>query len=341
VGNADREAIHSLVERLQKEGHHFAFFQAVYLLEQYCSSVGKIAHVGEQGPANIECIRFRPDVSMAFPLSDIVSVEKTDVGGSAAPRFMVTTSFFGLYGSNSPLPDFYAEEILQADYDETNVRDFLDLFHHRLLSLLYRCWLKYHYHIQFLPNGEDDFSRRIFSLAGMGTSGLKEQLKIPAVRLLRYVGLFMQQNRSASGLECLLSDYFNGIPVNIEQCVGRWVKISVEDQSFLGKNNSQLGAKVTIGEMVFDRSGKFRITINVTNYQEFKRFLPNGDYFLSVKEIASAYLPAPLDFEVELILSGSEVPKLDLGSGDAQLGWTGWLTSETLEEDVSVIFQAN
>ena len=341
MADADRETSHPIIQRMLKEGHRFAFFQAVYLLEQYCSSMGKIAHVGEQGPASNECIRFKPDVSLAFPLSDIVSIEKTKIEGSAIPRFIVTTSFLGLYGSNSPMPDFYAEEILHTDSEETNVRDFLDIFHHRLISLLYRCWLKYRYYIQYLPGGEDEFSSRVFSFIGMGTPGLKEQLKIPAVNLLRYVGLFMQQNRSASGLECLLSDYFNGIPVSIEQCVGRWVKISKEDQAFLGKNNSQLGAKITIGEMVFDRSGKFRITVKVTNYQKFKRFLPNGDHFRSVKEIVSAYLPAPLDYEIELILPGSEVPKMDLGSEDAMLGWAGWLISEMPEEDFSVIFQAN
>lgn len=341
MANANRETDHPIIQRMLKEGHRFAFFQAVYLLEQYCSSIGKIAHVGEQGPASNECIRFKPDASLAFPLSDIVSIEKTEIEGSSVPRFNMITSFLGLYGSNSPMPDFYAEDILQADYEESNVRDFLDIFHHRLISLLYRCWLKYRYHIQYLPNGEDEFSRRVFSLIGMGTPGLRDQLKIPAVNLLRYAGLFMQENRSASGLERLLSDYFDGIPVNIEQCIGRWVKISIEDQASLGKNNSQLGAKISIGEMVFDRSGKFRITIKVPNYQMFKRFLPNGDYFRSVKEIVSAYLPAPLDYEIELVLPKDEVPKLDLSSGEAILGWAGWLISETPEEDFSVIFQAN
>ncbi len=341
MADADRKTEHPIIQKILKEGHRFTFFQAVYILEKYCSSIGKIANVGRQGPASNECIRFKPDVSLAFPISDIVSIEKTEAEDGYTPKFIMTTSFLGLYGSNSPLPDFYAEDILQADPEETNVRDFLDIFHHRLISLFYRCWLKYRYYIQYLPNGEDEFSKQIFSLIGMGMPELREQLGIPAVNLLRYVGLFTQQNRSASGLERLLSDYFDGIPVNIEQCIGRWVKISIEDQTFLGKSNSQLGTKISIGEIVFDRSGKFRITIKIPNYQTFKRFLPNGDYFQSIREIASAYLSAPLDYEVELILPKNEVPRLELNSDDAILGWSGWLISETPKEDFSVIFQAN
>jgi len=340
MANEDRETGTPLIQRLLKESHRFSFFQAVHLLEQYCSSIGKVARVGDRGPADIECIRFRPDASLAFPASDVVSIEKIDVGGSNPPRFQVTTTFLGLYGSDSPLPDFYTEDIIQADPDDVNLRDFLDIFHHRLLSLFYRCWLKYRYYLQFQPDGEDEFSRRVFALIGMGTSGLTERLKIPPIHLLRYVGLFLPQNHSAIALESLLSDYFNGIPIHIEECIGRWVVISEDDRSVLGQRNSQLGAKITVGERVFDRSGKFRITANVSSFSEFKRFLPDGDHFHSLKEITEAFISAPLDFEVELILPGSEVPPPDL-SGGMQLGWTSWSTSTQPEESVSVIFQTS
>jgi type VI secretion system protein ImpH len=336
----DRETDHPLIRRIQEEGNRFSFFQAVYLLEQYCNSISKIARVGNQGPANIECIRFKPEASLGFPASDVVSVEKIDNSGSNLPRFQVTTSFLGLYGTDSPLPDFYTEDIIQADPDESNVKDFLDIFHHRLSSLFYRCWLKYRYYLQFISDGNDEFSKRVFAFVGMGTPGLTEKLKISPIRLLRYVGLFMQQNHSASALEILLSDYFDGIPVKIEECVGRWVKIDEEDRSALGAKNSQLGTKITVGNRVFDRTGKFRVTISISSFKEFTRFLPNGDNFKALKEIIEAFLPSPLDFELELILPGIEVPKPSL-EGSMQLGWTSWSASTQPEESVSVIFQAS
>ena len=340
MANEDREAISFLVKRLVEESHKFSFFQAVFLLEQYCGSIGKIANIGNDGPPSSECIRFKSDPSLAFPISDIVSIQ--EIGNNQnLSKFQIITAFLGLYGSDSPLPDFYTEEIIQGDTDQTNVKDFLDIFHHRIVSLFYRSWLKYRYYLQFEPDGKDDFSRRVFSLIGMGTSGIIENLNIPSIRLLRYIGLFMQQNRSASALESILFDYFDGIPVHIEQCVGRWVKINKEDMSFLGAD-TQLGVKTTIGDKVFDRAGKFRITLELSNFAEFKRFLPNGDHFHSLKEVTEAFLPVPLEYEVELILPGSEVPSMSMSAEFApQLGWTGWLTSEKPEENVSVIFQAN
>ena len=341
MGDEDRETDYPLIQRILGESRRFSFFQAIYLLEQYCNSIGKIAHVGNQGPAISECLRFKPEASLAFPISDVVSIEKVNTSSNDLPRFMLTTSFLGLYGSDSPLPDFYTEDIIQSDSDEdSNVKDFLDIFHHRILSLFYRCWLKYRYYLQFVPDGNDEFSRRVFALVGMGTPGLTEKLKISPIRLLRYVGLFMQQNHSASALETLLSDYFDSIPVNIEECVGRWVKIDEEDRSALGAKNSQLGTKITVGNRVFDRTGKFRVTISVSTFKEFARFLPNGDNFKALKEIIEAFLPSPLDYELELILPGSEVPKPSLAGG-MQLGWTSWSASTQPMENVSVIFQTS
>ncbi len=340
MADEDRQATPVLIQRLEKESHRFAFFQAVFLLEQYCSSVNRIAHIGDDGPAGDECIRFKPYASMAFPLSDMVSIDEIE-NAQNLPKFEIVTSFLGLYGSDSPLPDFYTEEIIQGDPDQTNVSDFLDIFHHRIVSLFYRCWLKYRYYLQFQSDGKDDFSHRVFSLIGMGTSGILDKLNIPIARLLRYVGLFMQENRSALALESILSDYFDGIPVHIEQCIGRWIKINKEDMSVLG-GNTQLGVKVTIGDRVFDRTGKFRITMKLSTFAEFRKFLPNGESFCALKEVTEAFLPVPLDYEVELILPGGEVPSMSMSSEfGPQLGWTGWLTSEKPEENVSVIFQAN
>lgn len=334
-----REANPPLIDRLLKESHNFSFFQAVYLLERYCSSLRNIAHVGCQGPVESEAIRFKADVSLAFPVSDIVSLLEKDSHNGLA-LFQITTSFLGLYGSTSPLPDFYTEDIIQGDPEESYARDFLDIFHHRLLSLFYRCWLKYRYYIQYKLEGGDEFSQRVFSLIGMGTEGLKEKLHIPPVRLLRYAGLIVQQSRSAVALESLLSDYFGGLSIRIEQCVGRWLIIDEGDRVTLGKDNNRLGESVTIGGRIFDRAGKFRISINLAEFADFVKFLPDGENFQALREITRLFLRAPLEFEEELILPGDKVPPLKLSSsGGSRLGWTSWLISKQIEGDTSVVFQ--
>ncbi len=61
----------SLVARVLARGCEFEFFHAVWLLERDLD--GRV-HVGERGPVTREAFRFRPDVSLGFPPSDVRSI---------------------------------------------------------------------------------------------------------------------------------------------------------------------------------------------------------------------------------------------------------------------------
>ena len=65
--------------------------------------------------------------------------------------------------------------------------------------------------------------------------------------------MFQHQPHSAGDLERLLSDYFDGLPVEVEQCTGRWIPIREEQITRLGQSNCSLGADCTLGERVFGR----------------------------------------------------------------------------------------
>ena len=59
----------------------------------------------------------------------------------------------GLYGPSSPLPNHYTEDVLWASADEDAARSFLDLFNHRLISLVFRAWEKYRQPFRFAQSG--------------------------------------------------------------------------------------------------------------------------------------------------------------------------------------------
>lgn len=329
-----RPAGHSLEERFFKEGFRFSFFQIVTLLEQYHRPA---ARVGHQGPAGAEVLRFRPDNSLAFPTSDVVDIERIPASDDRPARYRVTTSFLGLYGTTSPLPAFYTEDTLRLDPEEDTVRAFVDLFHHRLISLFYRCWTKYRFDVQFRENGKDEFSGRMFALIGLGTPGLLERTDLPVTRLLRYAGLLTQRSRPGSALEVILSDYFEGVPIRILSFIGRWTTISKEQRLKLGKENCRLGLDATVGERVFGRNGQFRIVVGPVGYRTYLQFLPDGESYRSVEGLAALYLRDRLDFDLELQLRGEEVPPLRLTATDpARLGWTTWLVSENRQEKKGV-----
>ncbi|HEX7880720.1 MAG TPA: type VI secretion system baseplate subunit TssG, partial [Candidatus Eisenbacteria bacterium] len=212
-----RSPHHPLISRLEREGHRFNLYQAIYLLERASPNAVRL---GGTGPAGGEALRLRPDVSLGFPAGSIEKIEALD-----ERRWRIEATFFGLYGADSPLPTHWAEDVLHEQSFDTTVRDFLDIFHHRIYSLLYRTWAKYRFTVQYTGNTEDSLTDRLLCLIGLGSPEVRAATGLPVTRLLRWAGLLVQQPRSAAGLEVLLSDWFGGVPVRLTPAVGRWVPL--------------------------------------------------------------------------------------------------------------------
>lgn len=315
-----------LEQRLREGVRRFSFFQIVRLLEQFYRPA---ARIGREGPASREIIRFRPDVSLLFPASDLVEIERIASPEADLPRYRVTTSFLGLYGTTSPLPLFYTEEVLQRDPEGDTARAFIDLFHHRFISLFFRCWSKYRYPVQFDGEGNDEFSRRIFGLIGLGTPELLERTGIPSVRWLRYAGLMNQRPRSASALEGILHDFFGGITVGIEQCTKRWISIKNEQRNSLGRANCRLAIDASLGEKVLGRGGTFRISLGPMGYEMFLSFLPVGTFWGQLDSLVCLFVTDRLEFDIELKVRQAEIPRLQITTaGRSRLGWSSWLSPE-------------
>jgi type VI secretion system protein ImpH len=321
-----------LMQQLLEKPYEFSFFQAVQLLQRYAGGVP----LGHEGPASEELIRIRPTVSMSFPAADMEGIQRIPKSGGEG--FRITTSFLGLHSSDSPLPTFYTEDVLWKENDQAAVRSFLDMFHHRAFSLLFRTWEKYRYDVQFRNRGSDLFSQRVYSLLGLGTLQLEESAGVPAVRLLRYAGLITQRPHSAAALAGMLRDYLGLEHLKIEQCLERWVRIEDPQQNRLGDRNCRLGTDLIAGGRVRDRSGKFRITVGPVPLRTFNRLTPVGEDYAALVNIARLFVGDRLDFDIKVKLAADEVPPLQLSSrSPARLGWTSWLPGKP--GSTSVVFR--
>ncbi|MCB1033139.1 MAG: type VI secretion system baseplate subunit TssG, partial [Acidobacteria bacterium] len=123
----------SVAQGLFGEGHRFDFYQAVRILEMMTP---ERAGVGIQDDPEREVVRFSSRVRMDYPATDVDSV--------AAPRRhgdvpVMKVNFLSLAGALGPLPNRLSEVLLErlSKKDEA-LRDFLDIFNHRLISLMYR-----------------------------------------------------------------------------------------------------------------------------------------------------------------------------------------------------------
>ena len=334
----------ALDQRLWQEPWRFEFFQAVRLLELINS---ERKPVGRDFPAAQEAVRFRALLSRSFPAAAVARIDPGAADGetSAAPEMQV--AFMGLSGPAGVLPEGYLDLLLQRlrEHDHA-LRDFLDLFNHRTISLFYRAWEKYRFPVGFerarrTADHTDLFSGCLECLVGIGTGQQKRRLPFADDALLRYAGQFGHFPRSAVALETLLADYLH-IPVKIEQLLGRWLPLEVEQRTQLpgsacpGGRFNQLGGDLVIGTRVWDVQSSFGICLGPLTQRQFTRLLPDGAQLQRLRALAGMYAGPELDFEVQLKLKAGEVPMCRLGGRAAslsRLGWNSWLCSAAPASD--------
>ena len=325
---------HPVDEWLFAEGYRFDFYQAVKLLEMLSPDS---VPVGEGVEPNKEAVRFKSTVGLTFPASDVAElIRPTD---ASTPSTMAV-QFLGLAGSLGPLPTPYTELLLERIWQkDTALRDFLDVFNHRLVSLLYRVQKQHRIGLDTSPPHQNHVAPYLYAFMGLGTPGLRGRLPDMDRALLSYAGLVAQQPRSMVGLEALLADYFH-VPVTGHQFVGQWYDLEADQLTTIGVSgqNQYLGHGVALGTRVWDQSGKLELHLGPLTLKAFLDLLPNGMGFRALCALTQFYVGYACDVSFRLTLKPSEIPTTRLSSvSGSRLGWTSYLiTSEGSENTAQV-----
>jgi type VI secretion system protein ImpH len=314
--------VFSEIERsLREQPHSFGFFQAVRQLERLYPDR---AHVGGFGDPAAEVVRFAVPSSLAFPASEI---QQLDIQEAGPARMHV--NFMGLTGPQGVLPHVYTllvQERLRSR--DSALADFLDLFHHRLLSLFYQAWRKYQFTIASEEGGRDALQDHLLDLIGLGSAVTRGRLPVPDEALAFRAGLLIPQSRSAGALQQLIEDYFD-VPVEIGQFVGAWYMLSVPDRCAIGEENdaSRLGAAV-VGEEVWDAQARIRVRIGPLDRPRYDSFLPGGRAYRELAALVAFFSHAQFEVELQLVLKADDVMGVSLDDdGDTRLGWSTWIRS--------------
>jgi type VI secretion system protein ImpH len=266
----------------------------------------------------------------------------------------MAVNFFGLTGPQGVLPHVYTQHAgAQLRARDPAMRDFLDLFHHRSLSLFYRAWVRPRPVLAHEAGQDEDWLlAHLLDLAGLGTAGLRGRLGISDAAAGYYAGLLSNASRPADGLARLVGDYFD-VPATVEQFVGAWRSVSGTAQCTLGADDSsaQLGLGV-LGDAAWDPQAKVRLRLGPLRRAQFDAFLPGGDAHAALRSLARLYADDQVDVDAQLVLDRADVAPVVLGVppaasrtgerrgpappaalGGAPLGRGTWLVSRPLARD--------
>jgi type VI secretion system protein ImpH len=161
------------------------------------------------------------------------------------------------------------------------------------------------------------------SLLGLGQPTVRKRDAVPDHAKLFYSGLLARQVRNSDGLAALLSGFFR-IPVRVEQFVGHWLTLPVDDRTRLARKAGSLGGGAMLGARVWDRQHKFRIWIGPLELTQYESFLPGGTALAKIVAWVRQYVNFELDWDLRLVLQRTAVPEARLGAY-GRLGWTTWL----------------
>lgn len=121
----------SLADDLRAEPTAFELHQALRILERM--RPGTLLP-GETTLFDRESVRFSSAVSKSFPPADLAGLVIPPTFPQEPPTLVV--HHLGLAGAHGILPEFVTDEILrQLKRGSSPLRDFLDIFNHRLVAL--------------------------------------------------------------------------------------------------------------------------------------------------------------------------------------------------------------
>jgi type VI secretion system protein ImpH len=351
MDTARRRARTPVIDNLFQEPHAFDFFQAVQVLERAARRATDAAdggRVGEDTDPRREAVRFIVSQALAFPPAEVMNATpaiQADVDIPGRPPAL-SVAFMGLTGPSGVLPQHYTELLIRSLRDKSfALRDFFDLFNHRLISLFHRAWEKYRLPAAYERHApdEDPLTALLMAIVGLGTPRLRERLAVDDEAIVHFAGHYAHWPRSVAGLEAILSDFFER-PVRIEQFRGRWTWLAADEFTALPSPLvpegafARLGVDAVVGERVWDVQGSFRIRIGPVNYRQFIAFMPGSRDLAQLVDLTRMFVGPTFSFDMQLTLAREEVPFLALapeGEYAPRLGWNTWLKHTEFREDAS------
>ncbi|WP_322062864.1 type VI secretion system baseplate subunit TssG [Paraburkholderia sp. J63] len=346
----DLPNIEPLVAALLARAPRMSFMQLCRLLEL---GAPDRPGFGTRDTAAHEPVRFGAWTRTGFPAGEVAAVEfdeAQDGYGPPAPP-TIRTTFMGLYGVDAAVPSHMIDDIVLREEGHEVVESFLDRFHHRFVTLLYRAWKKYRYPESFRPGGTDAHSRNLLCLVGFGWGDKPGRAGLPDVRMLALLGLLALKTRTPEGLAGVIALAVPGADVGVEEFFPAFTgtgtprpltsSVSARDQGRDGVRG--LGSGYVLGRRMAYRSRAVRVTLRPGSAQQAHDLLPGAWLQRELIAFVRLYAGVKADVHLRMEVSSRIAPLPAIGAASAapeagpapQLGRTMVLPSE--EERMIII----
>ena len=340
----DRRKSGYLIAKIEAEPWRFDFFHLVGLLERHARS-GRIEHdslssqeVGGFVPITSEALRFSANPQLVFEPAPVKMAKPVSPEASTR-QWQLTVNFWGLNGNQGVLPFHYSELLVQRLRNKDfALRDFLDIFNHRSLSLFYRAWQKHRPWLKhpskdevvskYQVNWHQELLKGLTGLANEKSASFNKD----AGAWLNYAGFGATRVCNPSMLEQAIHHHF-GLTVRINQFKGQWeplpadVRTRLADRKSYGMNNN-LGANALLGGRCWNAQNRFEVEVIHIDYAQFMTFAPGSDNLHALYQFIKFKVGIELDFDLTLKLKESHLAAARFSADQRpQLGWNSRLFS--------------
>lgn len=266
--------------------------------------------------AGVAC-RLRDDAGWTFAAADLGAAP-----GDDGHALTIPTTFFGVLGPTTPLPEFASEAIEGAP----QLLRLFEALQHRLLTHLHRALRRCHYPSGCTPERDDATSRGLIDLAARGVAGPQ----LPPRAWLRLLPWAPSRLRTAAGIATALTRLFGpdlgGAAISLIECVPHVGDLPDSGRTRLGRASAALSQRFALGDRAPDGDGWFRVRVATLSCTRARPFLRGGEALRRLFTAVAALAGPLLRFDVELALAPGAAPRMRLGSPQtARLAVDSWL----------------
>lgn len=294
----------------------------------YTQDQGKSPLLGDGLNPKYDLVHVQSHITFGHKASGVQNVEQTADGTYNV--LLNNLSLAGMYGA---LPDTYGEEI--ADRRNQDMRDFLDIFHHRLMGLLYRFYRKNRIFLGSTNVRNNIVGKILHNLTGL--SLFQKQFQFQETGVFPLFNLFWRNNASINGVQELVRGYFH-VKTKVIPFLGGWIYPDKPVLSYLNKSYQALGKSLFIGRKTWDDTYGFTICIGPMDFKQYVTFIPPVQQnFPTLRQLLFYYIDNSYHIRLALHLKSDAVPALCLGKR-SYLNFTTWMSpTSTHIKDMCVI----